>query len=151
MATYNGVNYDKQVDGDKIKGEVNVKLRIVKDTYVSATTLNDDEVLLPKIPEGALILDAYLMTSADCGAAGTINLGLKAFTDKDGNTVSEDEDSLVAALNGVGAAALTRATAASVAIGKIVGVGGVQPFIKMASDITNDDVIITAVVMYAIE
>ena len=138
-------------DGKADPGKVNAKLRIIVDEItLAADGAINDEILMSKIPEGARIVDAYIR-SDDLGAAGILDFGLKAHTNKAGDAVSEDQDSLVQQADAGGQAVLKRALLGCVGIGLEIGVGGAQPFLKFteASDAGVGDTI-QAVVIYSL-
>lgn len=154
MATLNGINYAKSLQAPVQKadpGEINAKVKCIRERYtLSAVLANGDEILGPILPAGAVILDAYVK-SPSLGATGIVTLGLKAFTDYEGNTEAADPDSLVVSADAGGAAVLERASAGSAAIGKKVGTGGAQTVLTCTEASANAVGTIEYVITYALE
>ena len=92
--------------------------------------LNDELEMGENIPEGAIILDAYIMIDGTTGANGQLSMGLRAHDQLDETAVAEDDNSLVDVADSGGQSALKRSDNTSVSISKQIGVGGAQAFIK---------------------
>lgn len=94
--------------------------------------LNDELNVGEKLPEGAIIVDAYVQISDTSGANGQLSMGLRKhkLLDEAETLVAEDDNSLVDVADSGGQSALKRSDNTSVALGSQVGVGGAQAFIK---------------------
>jgi len=152
MATFNGINYAKSISDPivKVKGELNARVKVLRETFQMAAIIDTgEEVLGPSLPEGAIILDAYIKTDKSLGGSGTLDLGYKAFVDEDGNAVAEDQDALVQVMDVSSAAAIKRALGVSVGIGKKVGIGGAQIFLTAPAATVATDGFIEMVVIYS--
>lgn len=127
MDNYNAI----QVNDTKVDPSMqNAKKKVVFDEYVLLAELAvNDELLMNKIPEGAIILDAGCFIPTTLGATGIIDMGLKAHVDKDGSAVAEDSDSLIQQADGGGQAVYDKSGIGAVGIGKKIGKGGAQPFL----------------------
>lgn len=137
MATLDSVNYAKEKAGSKVApGEQNGRVKGNYDSYSlgGSVIANNDEIESIKIPEGAIIVDAWLK-SPSMGATGIFNLGLRAFEDADEASVAEDADGLVQAADAGGQAVMKRADLTSALIGKKVGKGGARVFVQ-CSEVT---------------
>lgn len=140
MATLNSYNAAKLSNKSKIApGEFNGRLKGIFDKLVMTAVLaNNDEVDSLTIPEGALIVEAWVK-SPSLGVTGIVNLGLRAFEDIDGNTIPEDSDGLVQAADAGGQAVMKRADLNSALIGKKVGKGGAQVFLHCSEVSVESD------------
>ena len=94
MATFNMDNYAAITDSEVKVGpsKQNARVKCIIDEYTLGAELAiNDELLLNKIPESAILVDAYVWIPASLGTTGIVSMGLKAYTDLDGNTVAEDD------------------------------------------------------------
>lgn len=133
MAIFKMDNYTEfNVNDGKVgPGMQNAGESIVFDEYTLLAELAvNDELLLPEIPEGAVLLNAKVKIPATLGASGILDMGLKAHVDRDGNAVAEDQDSLIQQADGGGQAVLDESGIGAVGIGTKIGLGGAQPFLK---------------------
>ena len=134
MAVVNGHNYAEQFayPPEKIApSKVNNEIGAISEEYAFVANIFaiGDEILGPKLPEGAKILDAYVKCGL-VGTAGIFNLGTKAGLDRAGNALAEDDNSLVDQVDAGNALdVLERADQDSALIGTIVGKGGLQTFL----------------------
>ena len=121
-----------KVDEKKVgPGKQNAIVRSIIDTFTfTAELAANDEFLMNDIPEGAVLIDAYVKIP-NVGATGIVDLGLKAHVLLDGSAVVEDSNSLVLAADGGGQDALKRSDLNSSVLGNQIGLGGVQPFLKV--------------------
>jgi hypothetical protein len=110
MAIYNGYNLSQIALGKKLPGgEINGRVKVLHEKFtLTAELLVADEILGPKIPAGAKVLDAYV-AAPSLGATGIVTLGHKASLNYDGSVAAEDADAFVASADFGGAAALVRA------------------------------------------
>lgn len=141
MATLNAVNYAKTQDNAKVEpGEDNSHKRGMYDSYTlqGAVLAANDEINSLKLPEGALITGAWIK-SPSLGTTGIVSLGLRAHTDYDGNSVSEDANGLVDQAD-AGGQAVKKDGSTEALIGSKIGKGGAQAFIFCDEVSTNDDV-----------
>ena len=139
MALFNMDNLESiSVNEEKIgPGKQNARVKCVMDEFTLTAELGvGDEFLMSKIPETALILDAYIKIPVSLGTQGKLDMGLKAHVDLAGVSVSEDLDSLVFDADAGGQAVLQRASLTSVALLSQIGLGGAQPFLR-ASEISD--------------
>lgn len=134
MTAYYGDNYTGAYrtvpQAQMPKGEQAGKVCVLKDkiTLTAAlTAVAPDTIDCGFIPVGATILGAKMFCNKSLGATGIFDLGLRAFTDMDGNTVSEDADSLVKSLDLGGQAALASESLTSLALFKKVGQSSTYP------------------------
>lgn len=149
-----------------LPGEYNTKIKVLKmkRTLDTIIALND-EINGPSLPEGALVLDAYIRISGTAGATGIFTLGHRAGKVIDPSLegesaltkdVVEDPDAFVQDADAGGQAVLKRAAAASIlgeSLGK-VGRGGLQVFAKcteVTGDTDNNSVLFEAAVFYSLE
>lgn len=118
------------VAGTKVPpGHLNGRKKGIHDYYdLSAAIANNAEIDSLYIPEGAIILDAWIK-SPTMGATGIFQLGCRAFEDSAEASVAEDPDGLVALADAGGQAVFQRA-ATEALIGTKVGKGGAQLFLK---------------------
>ena len=127
---YTAINTNNnKVDPSKISAKMHSLYQSIAVTAGEAATvlaINDTYEFL-EIPEGARIVDAQI-DSPVLGSAGKITLGLRAFTDIDGETVAEDSTSLITEHDAGAAAVKTSMLAGATAHGKVVGAGGATPF-----------------------
>lgn len=133
MADFNMDNLESiLVDERKVgPGKQNAHVRALTDEFIfTAEMAANDEYLMNNIPEGAIIVDAYIKLP-NVGATGIVEMGLKAHVLLDGSAEVEDSNSLVIAADGGGQDALKRSDLTSVALGKQIGKGGAQAFIKV--------------------
>jgi len=100
---------------EKIRmGENAGRKRLLFDIYTLAYAAQvNDEILCGFLPAGCRVIDAKVKISKSLGATGIFSLGAKANLED-----AEDADSLIAAVDGGGQAALTGPSAASVGIHK---------------------------------
>lgn len=98
MAQYNGVNYAAtEVTQPSEKagvGESMGRVRMMYDEITLAAELNTgDEILFPKLPKGARVVEASILSSGSFGAANAaLKLGHKASSDA---SISADDDAFV--------------------------------------------------------
>lgn len=108
MANLNGINYAKTiaVPATKInQGELNGRVKVLKEKYtLSAAVAADDVILCPKLPAGALVLDAYCRIG-DMGGTGIFSVGYLA-----NGVDSADADGFINQIDAGDAAAFTRVT-----------------------------------------
>lgn len=108
MANVNGVNYAKTiaVPATKInQGELNGRVKVLKEKYsLSAALTAADVILCPKLPAGALVLDAYIR-SGDMGGTGQFSVGYLA-----NGTDAADADGFINNVDAGDAAAFKRVT-----------------------------------------
>lgn len=126
---------------------INARVKCLYDEFtLTAELAVNDELLMHKLPEGARIIDAYIH-SDQLGTTGILDLGLKAYTDKDGNTVSEDSDALVASADAGGQAVLAKMAAGAAGASAEIGYGGAQAFLicTEASDAGIGDTVRAAI------
>mgnify|MGYP003635156363 CR=1 FL=1 len=138
MAEFNMVNKALKASDVKIApGKHDSGIKCIVDSYVfGAEASIGDEYQMTKIPEGATILGAHIFAPASLGTTGIFNMGLKAYTNKDGTSVVEDDNSLVQLADGGGQAVLKEQALGSVALHKEIGKGGAEPFL-IASEATD--------------
>lgn len=165
MATFNADNYAaSRVTKPSTKystGEQGGKIRTLVDrkTLVDAAGTagldSGDEITMGYLEDGSKVLDAYVRINKSLGATGIFDLGHRAYTDGDGNTVSEDQDAFVKSADGGGQAAVQRAGAdnANAGLGKRFSIqngGQVQVFAKCTEvmDDTVLDAVLEAVIFY---
>ena len=114
MTAFSGVNYAKAISVpiDKIDaGQMNSRVKFIYDSYVySAAFTTSDTVLSQSIPEGAFIVDAFVMAT-DGGGTGKFTLGHAASAD--GTSETADADSLVVECDCGAGAALAKAVVTS--------------------------------------
>lgn len=119
---------DRKVSPAEMKGD----LHSLADTYTTLGNLTaNDEIELPSLPNGAKIIDAFVK-SDQLGATGKVSLGLRAYTAKDGSSVSEDAAHLVNEADAAGQAVFQRmgADAANLEAGHgVVLASEVTPFL----------------------
>lgn len=152
MADFNMDNLESiSVDERKIgPAKQNARVKCVMDEFtLTAEMASGDEYLMVKIPETAIILDAYIKIPVSLGTSGKLDMGLKAHIDLDGNAIAEDLDALVFDADAGGQAVLKRSDLTSVALLRQIGKGGAQPFLR-ASELSDvgDGLKIQAVVTY---
>ena len=155
MAILNGKNYAKSVAFPIEKSdpnEVDARVKSIHETYTMAAVLaNGDEILGPKLPEGAKIIDAMVVIDKSMGAGGILDMGLKEYTDLQGVLIVEDQNSLVNQADAGGQAVVKRADVTSlVGLGKDIGKGGAQLFAKCTEASTTTDNVIDLYVSYQI-
>jgi len=146
-ASYYGVNrtlYNNAPRERTNPGEVNANIKCVHEEYdIDHIWAINEEMDGPEIPEGALIVDAILMVSGSTGGGGIFDLGLRAYTDIDGDTVAEDQDNLIYNADAGGQAVYQRASLTNSKFGKNlskVGKGGAQTFVTCTEATTTTDV-----------
>lgn len=147
-------------------GQFNCKYKVLKMKRTLSTIIAlNDEIDGLTLPEGALVLDAYIRISATAGTTGIFDLGLRAGNVQDESLEGglalevafvEDANALVQAADAGGQAVLKRAAAASVigeSLGK-VGKGGLQVYAtctEATQDTVANPVIFEAAVFYSLE
>ena len=159
MAILNGKNSTKSVAFPIEKAdpsEVDSRVKCIHEKYdmadLGAILANGDEILGPKLPEGAKIVDATLKIDRSLGGTGLLDFGLKEYTNKAKVVVPEDQNALVNQANGAGQAVLKRADVTSlVGIGQDIGLGGAQIFVKVTAPSTVTDAVIEMFVFYMLE
>jgi len=158
MAILNGLNYAKSQAFPIEKtdpSEVDTRVKCVSEKYDMSTLgvvlANGDEILGPFIPEGAKIVDAAIKIDTSMGASGILDMGLKAFTNKAGTALVEDQNALVNQADAGGQAVFKRSLAGDVGIGQQVGLGGAQIFAKCTEASTTTNNIIEMFVFYMLE
>jgi len=92
--------------------------------------LNDELNMGEKLPEGAIIVDAYVKISDTTGATGQLSMGLRAHDNLAEASVAEDDNSLVEIADSGGQSALKRSDNTNVALGTQIGKGGADIFLK---------------------
>ena len=162
MADINGDNLQLGLNFpiEKIPpGKYNCRTKTLIETHTTDRIIAlNEEILGPKLPEGARVLDAKLMISGTTGAAGIFDLGHKAFETlaETPVTVAEDQDAFVQQADAGGQAVLKRALLAS-KLGEVLGVigkGGAQTFVKCTEATTTTlaaPVVIEWHIEYALE
>jgi len=155
MSETNMTQYSAITDsGNKVEPSyVNARKKVMVDRYTfsgNAGVSIGDTFLMNKIPENALILGAKIFCPS-LGTAGIFSLGLAAYTNRDGTSVSADNNSLVNQADAGGQVVNKSDDLNSVAIGKEIGAGGAQPYLYCdeAPD-AEDGVEIIAIVEYAL-
>lgn len=149
MTDYNMDNYSAYADdsGKSDPNNINAKVKCLYDEFtLTAELAVNDELLMHNLPEGARIIDAYIH-SDQLGTTGILDLGLKAYTNKDGSSVSEDSDALVASADAGGQAVLGKMAAGAAGASAEIGKGGAQVFLTCteASDAGIGDKVRAAV------
>lgn len=119
MASYNGENYAKvyvtKPASKADRGELPGNVRCIKEKYTLLTGVTygtSDEILGPKLPPGALVLDAFLKIGAT-GATGIFELGHLASADA---SIARNDDAFVLGADAGVGADLTRGAAANTGI-----------------------------------
>lgn len=147
-------------------GQYNCKVKVLKmKKNLDVIVAINDEIDGLKLPEGALVLDAYIKIASTAGTTGIFDLGLRAGFVQDESLEGhlalevpyvEDPNGLVQAADAGGQAVLKRAAAASImgeSLGK-VGKGGLQVF-ATCTEATQDTVAnpaqFEAAVIYSLE
>lgn len=119
MATLSGDNYALEVASPQAKienGGVFGKVYNLRESYTIEAALDvNDDILGPKLPKGAVVIDAKLHIDATLGTGGILTLGHEAGDD---GVESEDEDAFVPATDAGGQAALGRMAASSAGLYK---------------------------------
>ena len=135
MANLDSINYAKinSSPAEKINpGEFNGRVKCIHDSYEldgSNVLALNDIIKSVKIPEGALILEAFLYVHQTLGATGIVQLGHDAGEDIDGNALVADPDALVAQAD-AGGQAVFQKSANEALIGKKIGKGGLELQVK---------------------
>ena len=131
MATIFNMDNNKafaESDGKADPGMVNARKKTVFDEYtLLAELVVGDTFILPKLPEGALIIEAGIYIDTTLGTSGILDMGLEAYVNKDGDTVVADPNSLIQQADGGGQAVNDKSGIGAVAIGKKIGKGGARP------------------------
>ena len=138
-------------------GEINARLKMVHLIFDSVVEgagagnplLNGDTFEGEKIPEGALIYDA-IVVSPTGGVTGILDFGHKAGVDKDGAVIAADPNGFVLQADAGGQAVRKKAEAASASMDIRVGKGGLIPVLIVTEDFVND-VVIHAYVLFSLE
>ena len=112
MADLNGVNFQltQNFPAEKAKpGQINGRVKSLSEKYtmIAALAVND-EILGPKLPGGARVIDATITIDKSLGATGILDLGHKASEDLDGNTLAEDQNAFINQADGGGQAVFQR-------------------------------------------
>lgn len=153
MATLNMDNYSSIQDSEKKIGPAKQNGRVkclIDEITLAADVAANDELLMSKLPETAVILDAYIK-SGNLGTQGKFDLGLKAHQLLDGSQVAEDQDSLVFDADAGGQAVKQDASLSSVALGSQIGKGGAQPFLTCTeSSDAGTGVKVQVVIVYSL-
>ena len=107
MATQNGDNYQKTQNSpvDKLDpGELNGRVKVLQESRTLDSELGiGEQVLGPKLPGSAKVLDAVLRVNGAIGA-GLLDLGHEAYTANDGSAVAADQNAFIDQANaGAGA------------------------------------------------
>lgn len=104
MADYNGKNAAKSVASpiEKISpGEHNSRIKCVQETFSSASIgvelAPGDKLLGPKLPEGALVIDAKIHITESLGTTGIIDVGHEGGFEYNEDSVNEDKNDAIAA------------------------------------------------------
>lgn len=108
MANFNGSNYAKTIAVPSQKanpGELNGRVKWLYETYTCVADVYaiGDQILGPKLPAGAKVVDA-LIHSDSLGTTGILDLGWVASEDIDGNTVAADPNGLISGADAGGQA-----------------------------------------------
>lgn len=114
MTVFNSVNYTKSIAVPVTKldaGIMNSRVKFIYDSYTYAAAFTTaDTVLSMNIPEGAFIVDAFILAT-DGGGDGKFTLGHAASADATSETA--DADSLVVECDCGGGAVLAKAIVTS--------------------------------------
>jgi len=156
MTTLYSVNYNKAYEIANAvvgAGEFHGKVHVMYDTYVYSAALTlADRIYLTKLPAGARVLEAVLRSTTTSGA-GKFNLGHLANEEKDGTTISEDDNAFIDALDPTAgtATSVMSATANLAGLG-IVFADAAQLFIEVdTAGTTATDGTLTAIITYVVD
>lgn len=119
MTNLSGNNYALEIASPQLKiedGGVFGKVHNLRESYTISAALADGDLIYgPKLPKGAVVIDAKLHISATLGTGGILTLGHLV---GDSGVESEDLDAFVPATDGGGQAALGRMAASSAGLYK---------------------------------
>lgn len=132
VTTYNGDIYAGSV-ADPIEkaapGEMNSRLKVLYEGITLEADLAIGDIILgPKIPEGAIVVDALMLINRSMGTAGKLTLGHLAGVNVDGDAIAADPNAFILDADAGGQAVLARPLVGAILgknLGKI-GIGGLQ-------------------------
>lgn len=119
MAVLNGDNYSNEIASPQAKienGAVSGKVMNLRESYTISAALADGDLIYgPKLPKGAVVIDAKLEVDATLGTGGILDLGHLAGDD---GLEAEDLNAFVSGVDAGGQAALGRAAAGAAGLYK---------------------------------
>jgi len=99
MADLNGRNFartqsvkERKIDPGELGGEMQ---SLTEDLQLAATMNIADRILGPKLPEGALVHDAWVQSDGALDAGARLDLGHEASEDPSGSVISADPNAFI--------------------------------------------------------
>lgn len=163
MAEYNGINYQLTQNSPSEKlpvGELAGRVRCLRESFVIVDTagtagLNaNDEILGPKLPKNARVVDATCIIDKSIGTTvGIFTVGFKASLDEDGAALAEDPNAFILDANAGGQAVFAKPTAGAAGMDRKFGAQETQIFATCTETMDDSvlDGVLTMLIYYVLD